>query len=106
MSDADRPREPDYVDRALHSFDHVLDVVHDRVLRPILLAGRAIAFGFIILLAALVLVCVLIIGLVRFFDIYFFASRQWLTYAVLGLLFVVVGLVIWRRRRPVDLRKQ
>ena len=45
MNDADDTREPDIVDKALHSFDHVLDLVHDKILRPILLAGRAIAFS-------------------------------------------------------------
>jgi hypothetical protein len=48
----------------------VLDLVHDKVLRPILLAGRAIAFGLIIVLAALVLVGALVIGFFRLFDVY------------------------------------
>ena len=102
----DRPaREPDIVDKALHSFDHVLDLVHDKVLRPSCLAGRAIAFGLIILLAVIVLVVALVIGLFRLFDVYVFAGHEWLSYAVVGALFVVAGMVIWRRRRPVNLRK-
>ncbi|MGA2968315.1 MAG: hypothetical protein ABSE75_00740 [Acidimicrobiales bacterium] len=105
MDDANETREPDIVDKALHSFDHVLDVIHDRVLRPILLAGRALAYGLIIVLAALVLLVALVIGLFRLFDVYLFASHQWLSYASIGALFVVAGLVIWRRRRPIDSRK-
>ena len=105
MSEDNQPREPDLVDKALHSFDHVLDVVHDRVLRPLLIAGRTIAFGFILILMALVIVCALVIGLVRLFNVYLFAGREWLTYMVVGVISLVVGLVIWRRRRPVTLRK-
>jgi ABC-type nickel/cobalt efflux system permease component RcnA len=105
VDDADDTREPDIVDKALHSFDHVLDLVHDKILRPILLAGRAIAFGLIIVLAALVLVVALVIGLFRLFDVYVFPSHQWLSYAVIGVLFVVAGMVIWRRRRPLTSRK-
>jgi hypothetical protein len=105
VSEANEPREPDFVDKALHSFDHVLDVVHDRVLRPILLVGRALAFGFIILLAVLVLLVALGIGIIRLLDVYAFSGHEWLSYAVIGALSLITGLVIWRRRRPIDTRK-
>ena len=88
MSDAPEQHEPDYVDRGLSWLDHVLDIVHDKVLRPILLAGRIVAFGFIILVAGLI-----------------FSGREWLTYLTLGTISLVAGLVIWRKRRPVTLRK-
>ncbi len=106
MSDADEQRKPDFVDRTLQSFDHVLDVIHDKVLRPLLIAGRAVAFGFIVLLAALVLICVLVIGVMRLLNVYLFAGHEWLSYAIMGALFLTAGLLIWRRRRPVSLRKE
>lgn|GEM_PF-199146 len=96
----------DLVDKALHTFDGVLDTVHDKVLRPILLAGRAIAYGFIIVLVSIVMIAALVIGLVRFCNVYFFAGHQWLSYVVVGALSVSSGLLIWRRRRPVPLRKK
>ncbi len=105
MKEAKRPIDGDLVDKALFQFDHVLDVVHDRVLRPILLAGRAIAFGLIILLVSVVLVGALLIGLVRFIDIYFFAGREYLSYVSVGAISLVAGLIIWRKRRPLNLRK-
>ena len=105
MTQENPGRDHDIVDKALHSFDHVLDVVHDRVLRPIILAGRALAFGFIIVLATIVLVCALVIGLTRFMNVYFFAGREWITYLVVGVLLVTTGLIVWRRRRPLQLRK-
>lgn len=105
MSDEPRPREPDLVDKIISSLDHLLDVVHDRVLRPIIVAGRAIAYGLIIFLAAIVFVIVVTVGLIRLLDIYAFGGRDWLSYAVVGALSVLGGLFIWRRRRPVKLRK-
>jgi hypothetical protein len=105
VTDADRPHDQDFVDKTLHQFDRVLDIVHDKVLRPILLAGRAIAFGFIILLAVLVLVVALLIGLIRFLDVYCFAGREYITYASVGFISVVAGMIIWRKRRPVNIRK-
>ncbi len=110
MNEDEAPRqrhdeEPDLVDKALRSFDHVLDIVHDKVVRPLLIAGRAIAFGFIIAVSALVLVIVLAIGLVRLLNVYLFAGHEWLTYLIVGVLWIIGGLLIWRRRKPLTLRK-
>ena len=105
MNEAKRPTDGDFVDKALFQFDHVLDVVHDRVLRPILLAGRALAFGLIIVFATFVLVGALLIGLIRFINIYLFAGREYLSYVSVGALSLIAGMIIWRKRRPVNLRK-
>src|SRR5579863_6709023 len=100
-----KPTDGDFVDKALFQFDHVLDIVHDRVLRPILLAGRALAFGFIIFIAALFLIGALLIGLIRFVDVYCFAGREYLSYVSVGLISLIAGLIVWRKRRPLNLRK-
>ncbi|MFI5035685.1 MAG: hypothetical protein ACHQFZ_05715 [Acidimicrobiales bacterium] len=98
-------KRPDLVDRLLGAFDHLLDLVHDNVLRPLIIAGRAIAFGFVAVVAVIVLLVALIIGLTRLMNVYLFAGHEWLTFAVLGAIFLVAGMVIWRWRRPAPLRK-
>jgi hypothetical protein len=105
MTDASEEHEPDLVDRLLGVLDHGLDVVHDKVLRPIIMAARAVAFGFIIVLAALVFVVVVIIAFVRLLNVYAFQGHEWITYAAVGGLSLIVGMVLWRRRRPLKLRK-
>jgi hypothetical protein len=105
VTEARKPTDGDFVDKALFQFDHVLDIVHDKVLRPILLAGRAVAFGLIILLAGFVLIGALLIGLIRFIDIYCFAGREYLSYVSVGAISLLAGLIVWRKRRPVNLRK-
>jgi hypothetical protein len=105
MSDASEPHDPDLVDKLLALVDHVLDVVHDRVLRPIILTARVAAYGLIIALAALVFVVVIVIGFVRLLDIYAFNGRVWISYLAVGVLSLIAGLIIWRRRRPLNLRK-
>ena len=105
MDSSPDKRRDDIVDRALGSLDHLLDVIHDKVLRPILLAGRVAAFSAILVLMAIVLVSMLVIGSVRLLDVYAFASHQWLTYLLVGAISLVAGLFIWRRRHPVKLRK-
>jgi ABC-type transport system involved in cytochrome bd biosynthesis fused ATPase/permease subunit len=105
VTDASEPRQPDLVDRLLGFVDHLLDVVHDRVLRPIIVAARVVAYGLIIALAAIILVAALVIGFVRLLNVYAFNGRDWLSYASVGALSVIIGMVIWRRRRPLKLRK-
>lgn len=105
MSEASEPRESDLVDRLLGAFDHLLDVVHDRMLRPIIMVARVLAYSFIIVLVAVVLVVVLIIGVMRLLDIYAFHGHEWLSYAVVGAASTCTGLIIWRRRRPLKIRK-
>ncbi len=104
----ERPEEngPDVVDTLFTYFDRFMDVLHDRVLRPIMLAGRFVAYGFILLLLAVVIVGALVIGVVRFATVYLFAQHVWITYLVIGAISLSIGLIIWRRRRPVPLRKQ
>jgi ABC-type transport system involved in cytochrome bd biosynthesis fused ATPase/permease subunit len=104
-SEQREPREPDLVDRLLAAVDHLLDVVHDKVLRPIIMAARALAYGLVIVLAAVVFVVVLVIGFIRLLNIYAFNGHEWLSYAVVGAASLIFGLVIWRRRRPLKLRK-
>ena len=70
MSDATPPgRGHDAVDQALGALDHALDLVHDKVLRPLLIAGRVVAFGLIIALCALVLAVALVLGLTRLLNV-------------------------------------
>ena len=104
----ERPDEngPDVVDTLFAYFDRFMDALHDRVLRPIMLAGRFVAYGFILLLLSVVVVGALVIGVVRFATVYLFAQHVWITYLVIGAVSLGVGLIIWRRRRPVPLRKQ
>ena len=105
MTEERKPTDGDFVDKALFQFDHVLDIVHDKVLRPILLAGRAVAYGLIILFVGFVLVGALLIGLIRLIDVYCFAGREYLSYVSVGAISLIAGLIVWRKRRPVNLRK-
>lgn len=105
MSPDPAQHEPDVVDAAFSYLDRAMDGLHDRVLRPILLAGRYLAYGLLLVLVGLVLVIALVIAVLRFSTIYLFAHHVWITYLVISALSTSVGLLIWRKRRPVSLRK-
>jgi fatty-acid desaturase len=94
-------KERDLADRAMGAIDLVVDTLHDKVIRPILLIGRTVAFAFIIVACVGVIAVAVCVALLRVLDVYAFAAHQWASWAVLGALFVLGGLVIWRwRKRP------
>ena len=98
-------RVPDSIDKAFGLLDHALDVFHDKVLRPIFLAARTIAFGFVLFSFGVAVLVALLIGIVRFLNIYCFDGREWLSYLSLGTILIASGLFVWRSRKPVPQRK-
>jgi hypothetical protein len=84
--------------KAVDAIDLVVATVHDRAIRPALVAARAVVFGLIIAVVALMLLILLSIALVRLLDVYVFGGRVWASYLLLGGLFVIAGFVAWSRR--------
>ncbi len=103
--EAERPQH-DAVDSLFAVLDRALDSVYDKVVRPLLLIGRIVAVAFVLTLVAVVVMIALVNVLVRFSTIYFFAGHVWISDSLVGALSLLLGLVIWRRRRPVEARKQ
>jgi hypothetical protein len=96
----------DPVDLLLGGLDRVLDTFHDRVLRPVLIASRFLAMGFVLLVLAVTTLVAFVLGLLRFSDVFIFQGYVWLNYLSVGFLCVVGGLIVWRFRRPAPLRKK
>ncbi len=78
--------------------DTLVELLRDRAVRPLTLATRAVVFGIIILAASLVSLVLVSIILIRLLTVYAFDGRVWLSDLVVGVLFVIVGLVAWSRR--------
>ncbi len=95
----------DLVSRLLGALDHLTDLLNDRIMRPLTLVGRTVAYGFVLLVVGLTTLFLALVFLKRFIDIYLFAGHQWISFMILGTLLVGLGLVVWRRRRPQRLRK-
>jgi fatty-acid desaturase len=91
--------ERDLAGRAMGAIDLVVDTLHDKVIRPILLIGRTVAFAFIIVVCVSVIAVALCVALLRLLDVYAFGAHQWASWALLGAIFVTGGLVIWRWRK-------
>jgi hypothetical protein len=84
--------------KAADAVDLVVDTIHDKAIRPLILAGRVIVFGLLIAALSTMLTVVLSIALVRLLDVYAFGHRVWASDALLGFVFTVVGLGAWSLR--------
>jgi hypothetical protein len=82
--------------------DTVVELLRDRTVRPLTLATRAVVFGIIVFAAAVVTVVLLSITLIRLLTVYAFDGRVWLSDLVVGVVFVVAGLVAWSKRTGSD----
>ena len=92
--------ENDYGDalsaRALDTIDTVVATVNDKAVRPAVVAARGIVFGVVI---AVVAITVLVLFCVAFIRVTTIAGhRVWASYIVLGLIFSVVGAILYSRR--------
>lgn len=84
--------------KAADAVDLVVDTIHDKAIRPIVLAARAIVLGLLVAVLALLVLVLLSVGLLRLLDVYAFSGRVWISYAVLGGIFTLAGLLAWSRR--------
>ena len=82
--------------RALDTIDSVVATVNDKAVRPAVVAARGIVFGVVI---AVVAITVLVLFCVAFIRVTTIAGhRVWASYIVLGLIFSVVGAILYSRR--------
>ena len=87
----------DWADQAADTVVRVVDTVREKTTGQVLTAARAIVYGIIGAFAALVALIVLIIALIRILDVYL-PGEVWSAYLLLGVVFSVFGLLVWRRR--------
>jgi hypothetical protein len=92
-----RPTDPDWADQAADTVVRVVDSVRQKTTGPVLTGARAVVYGIIGLFGGLVALILLIIALVRLIDVYL-PGDVWSAYLLLGVLFSVVGLFVWRKR--------
>lgn len=97
--------DPKWATRAVDLIDRVLDAVRDRTTKPLIVVVRAIVFGIFIVVGACAAFVVALIGLFRatneLFDLWWSRDTAvWVSYVVLGTIFVLIGMFALRRRHP------
>ena len=91
----------DWAAQTADSIERVVDSVRSKTSEPIERLGRILVYG---LLAAILGVAVLVlftIAAVRFINAYL-PGEVWAAHLLLGVLFTIVGLVLWTQRRSKD----
>lgn len=80
--------------------EDVVSAVHDRIVRPLVVAARGVVFGIVVATMALIMGLLLSIGVVRVLTVYAFGNRAWASDAVVGAVLTAGGVLAWSKRRP------
>ncbi len=83
-------------ERALDAVDAVVASVNDKAIRPAIVAARGIVFGVIIAVIGITTLVLFCVGFIRLTTVA--GHRIWASYIVLGLIFSIIGGVLYARR--------
>ena len=84
--------------KAVDTIDLAVSTVNDKAIRPLVIAARAVVFGILIAVLGVVVVTMTSVALVRLLTVYVFGGRVWAADALLGVVFLAGGLLIWSYR--------
>ena len=87
----------DWPQQATATVVDFVDNVKHRTTRPATLAARGLVYGIVMLAIGLPAIVMLLVGLVHFLD-HAIPQEVWLVYLILGAVFSLVGLLLWRKR--------
>jgi len=98
------PAQPDWADQTADTIVRVVGNVRDRTTGPALLVVRAVVYGMFIALVGMAALVLFTILAVRFIDNYLPSSvfgdeHVWMAHLILGLLFAIIGTVLFRQRK-------
>lgn len=89
----------DWPAQAADTIVEVVGKAHQKTTGPARTASRGLVFGLLIAIVAFMAAILVVVGLVRLLNNWL---DVWLTYMVLGALFVLVGFLMYRQRSAMD----
>lgn len=81
---------------AADTVERLVGTVRDKATGPILKVVRAIVFGFVALVLAIVALTILAIAAIRALTL--IPGGVWVAYLIAGAVFLLVGFFLWTRR--------
>lgn len=92
---------PDWPQQATETIVNLVDNVKHKTTQPATKVVRGIVYGIVILLLGVPAVIMLLVGIVHLLnqvstDV--LGQDVWLVYLVLGVIFTLAGLLLWRKR--------
>jgi hypothetical protein len=92
---------PDWPAQAADRVVGVVDSIRDKTTVPLQTVARGIVYGFVAAVMGIAAVVLLAIAAVRFVDVWI-PGNVWRAHAIVGMLFTLIGLFLWSRRRRKD----
>ena len=97
--------DPQWAKKTVDMIDQLVSIVKRYTTRPLVVFARLVVFGILAAAISMVIGVLLVIGVMRALqslgDVWFdHGTSVWLSYMVLGTLFVAIGAILMRRRRP------
>lgn len=94
----------DWAVQVADTIDRVVTGIGDKTARPLTTIAAAVVFGLVIAVAGLTLFILLAVAAVRALVSYLpidpHARSVWVSEAIVGGIFTLAGLFVWRKRRP------
>lgn len=88
---------PDWPQQATATIVDFVDNVKHKTTRPAMMATRGLVYGIVMLAIGVPALVMLLVGLVHFLD-HAIPQDVWLVYLILGAVFTLGGLLLWRKR--------
>lgn len=93
----------DWTVQAADTVERLVDSIRNKSTVPLTTVARGLVYGLLAAFAGLTALVLLAILLVRALDLAIPGDDNvWIAHLVIGTLFLLVGVVLWRRRRPVE----
>jgi hypothetical protein len=95
--------DPEWADRAVAFIDRVVTTVRKYTTQPLVTTARGIVFGLLASFGVITGLVLLVVGLVRGLQAALDAvvnhqASVWISYLILSALFLVLGIVLMRKR--------
>jgi hypothetical protein len=97
------PPDRDWPAQAADTIERAVGTVREKTTGPAITVARAVVYGTFAAMVGTACLLLLVVGAVRLIDSYlpdsvFGEEHMWATYLILGLVLVIPGAVLWRRR--------
>jgi hypothetical protein len=87
----------DWPRQAATFVEQTVGKVRDKSTVPAIKVARAVVFGTVAALCGITIAVLAAVGFVRFVDVYL-PGNVWRAHLVVGIVFVLIGAVLWRLR--------
>jgi hypothetical protein len=94
---ASSPEDQDWTDQVTDLIVDSVDMVRSRTTGPILQGAKGAVYAIVALVLLVPIVVLAMVGLVRLLN-WAIPGDVWIVYTLLGIIFVIAGVVLWSKR--------